>query len=78
MKPDRPQDISQPFLLRVWKEELQGGGAAWCGRLQHIVRGDARLFRSWEGLIDLLESSLRELASEERPGEDEDEDKSSK
>src|SRR3954452_24255802 len=69
MKPRQPQDDSQPFLLRVWKEEIEGGGFAWSGRLQHIVKGDAHLFRSWIGLIELLETNLQDDSSNGQQGE---------
>ncbi|MEO8286989.1 MAG: hypothetical protein ABI670_11195 [Chloroflexota bacterium] len=61
MKSDQPQDDSYPFLLRIWKEEVEGGGSAWAGRLQHIVKGNAHLFRTWAGLIDLLEADLQDV-----------------
>lgn len=57
MKPDQTQDDSQPFLLRVWKEEVEGG-FVWTGRLQHILTGNGHLFHDWSGLIELLEADL--------------------
>lgn len=64
MKSDRSQDSSQPFLLRVWKEEVEGS-VVWAGRLQHILTGKGRLFHDWAGLIEQLESSLRETEGEQ-------------
>lgn len=68
MKSNQPQDDSYPFLLRVWKEEKEGGDPAWAGRLQHLVRGNAHLFRDWSGLIDLLEADLQEAQDGEPSG----------
>ena len=58
MKLDSNQDNSQPFLLRVWKEVGAEGTIAWCGKLQHIVNGDAHLFRDWPTLLALLEANF--------------------
>src|SRR6476620_2158182 len=66
MKPSYRQDNSQPFLLRVWKEESEGGFVTWCGKLQHIVNGGAYLFRDWATLTSLLEANLQEGAGSEQ------------
>ena len=68
MKSSYGQDDSQPFLLRVWKEEAEGGDITWCGKLQHIINGDAFLFRDWATLTALLEANLQENDIEEQPG----------
>jgi hypothetical protein len=59
MKPGHSLDHSQPFLLRVWKEEGEEGAIAWCGKLQHIVNGHSHLFRDWATLAALLEASFQ-------------------
>jgi hypothetical protein len=66
MKSNYGQDNSQPFLLRVWREEVEGTPTTWCGKLQHIVNGKAYLFRDWATLTALLEANLREDNSDEQ------------
>jgi hypothetical protein len=34
--------------------EGSDSGIEWCGKLQHIVSGQAQYFRGWPTLIDLL------------------------
>jgi hypothetical protein len=86
MKPDtgRSRDDSQPFLLRIWKEEAEGretggdvddgeeGAIAWRGKLLHIVKGDAHLFSGWPALIALLEASFQSEGSGEAQHDDSD------
>jgi hypothetical protein len=64
------REHSQLFLVRLWTEqgsegsegsdESKGEGEGsdsrieWCGKLQHIVSGQAQYFRGWPTLIDLL------------------------
>ena len=58
---------SYVFLLRLWPQEAGGeangtanspahGRAepAWCGRVQHVMSGEAHNFQDWPGLVDLL------------------------
>jgi limonene-1,2-epoxide hydrolase len=58
------REHSQLFLVRLWGEEGNEGGdtegreggdqITWCGKLQHVVSGQAEYFRGWPTLIDLL------------------------
>ena len=59
------REHSQLFLVRLWTEEGNdcsdsegregsGGQIKWCGKLQHVVSGQAQYFRGWPTLIDLL------------------------
>jgi hypothetical protein len=66
MKSGQSLDHSQPFLLRVWKEEGEEGAVAWCGKLQHIVNGDSHLFRDWATLAALLEASFQNVDDPEQ------------
>jgi hypothetical protein len=50
---------SYVFLLRLWPQEATGTGnstaeATWCGRVQHVMSGEAHNFQDWPGLVDLL------------------------
>jgi hypothetical protein len=69
---DRGQELSQLFLVRLWKhatngsdiEIVESGGGSlieieWCGKLQHVVSGQAHYFRGWPTLIDLLEEMAK-------------------
>jgi hypothetical protein len=61
----KDREHSQLFLVRLWAEEGNegseskgsegsGGQIKWCGKLQHVVSGQASYFRGWPTLIDLL------------------------
>ena len=63
------QGETQLFLLRLWLEELpqtgceqsgvdNGASAAWRGKVQHVVRGEAHAFTGWDMLIYCLEAML--------------------
>jgi hypothetical protein len=50
---------SHLFLVRLWPKSKEANGRAegewcWCGRVQHVLSGEAHNFRDWPGLIDLL------------------------
>jgi len=49
---------SDLFLLRVWSEETENGAITWCGKVQRTTTGEARFFRDWPQLIDLLLTML--------------------
>jgi hypothetical protein len=44
------------FILRLWEE--QEGSGAWVGRVQHVLRGDARSFSDLETLAECLTAML--------------------
>src|SRR5436305_15243472 len=64
------REHSQLFLVRLWTEQGSEGSEGsheskregegsdswieWCGKLQHVVSGQAQYFRGWPTLIDLL------------------------
>ena len=71
------REHSQLFLVRLWTEESSEGGdesngdgggsdsrIEWCGKLQHVVSGQAQYFRGWPTLIDLL----LEMSGADAPG----------
>jgi hypothetical protein len=65
-------DTRQPrqshlFTVRLWSEEIDEGQAEWRGKLQHIISGEIRYFRDWDGLIALLQTMLSQRESG-RPG----------
>jgi len=47
------------FTVRVWREELGAGRVEWRGKVQYLLTGEARYFRSWQQLIDQLALSLQ-------------------
>ena len=69
---------SQLFLLRLWLEEgsraisektsLDRGDIEleWHGKVQHVVRGEAQAFTSWEGMIACIEAMLMRDIAEPR------------
>jgi len=72
---DMDREHSQLFLVRLWAEEssdgrdIEGSGTqgAWCGKLQHVVSGQAQYFRGWPTLIDLLLEMARAGNIDARP-----------
>lgn len=51
---------SHLFILRLWSEEDEEGNAEWCGKVQHVITGQAQPFRTWPSLVDLLREMLTE------------------
>jgi hypothetical protein len=54
---------SYVFLLRLWPQEANGTAHStangtvdtrWCGRVQHVMSGEAHNFQDWPALVDLL------------------------
>ena len=50
---DRPADntASQLFTVRLWPHDLGDGRIEWRGKVQHMLSGETRYFREWQGLI---------------------------
>lgn len=59
-KGGRPEE--HIFILRLW-EEREGSGV-WVGRVQHVLRGDARSFSGLETLAECLTAMLPHHAGE--------------
>ena len=53
---------SQLFTLRIWSEEISNGHTEWRGRLQHGLHGEARHFRGWSNLVDIINEFLTQSA----------------
>ncbi len=49
---------TQLFLVRVWEEQRGLHAGEWCGRVQHVIRGEAYSFVGWETLKHYLEAML--------------------
>jgi hypothetical protein len=56
MIPNQDQQ-SHLFLVRFWSEEVGEAGERkeLCGRVQHVLSGEAHTFHDWQVLIDLLQ-----------------------
>lgn len=50
------EGVSQLFLLRLWPGEP--GGPEWCGKLQHVMSGEASDFADWSMLVSSLQQML--------------------
>lgn len=50
------------FTLRLWTEQPGDDQIEWRGQLRHVLSGEVRNFRTWEGLLSCLE----EMASLDR------------
>ncbi len=55
------------FILRIWREMLDGGQAEWRGRVQLVPGGELLYFRTWDALVEHIVDALPGGAS--RPGE---------
>ena len=49
---------SHLFTLRVWPEEVAGGGVEWRGKVQHVENGETLYFRDWQDLTQFLLQTL--------------------
>lgn len=47
---------SQLFLLRLWPGAP--GGPEWCGKVQHVMSGEASDFADWPMLVACLQQML--------------------
>jgi hypothetical protein len=56
------QNTSQLFLVRLWPDEE--GRPEWCGKVQHVMSGEAMDFRDWPMLIARLQAMLPTMAAE--------------
>ena len=70
MERDSSRPRSHLFLVRLWADQDADGQAAWCGKVQYLASGDARYFRDWPTLIDLLRAILPSLTPDGSPGTD--------
>ncbi len=68
MERDASRPRSHLFLVRLWADQDADGQAAWCGKVQYLASGDARYFRDWPTLIDLLRAILPSVPSDGSPG----------
>jgi len=46
---------SQLFIMRLWQEADAEGKEQWCGKVQHVLSGQAQKFCGWQNLIELLQ-----------------------
>jgi hypothetical protein len=58
-------DKSSLFLVRIWTAEEDLGGLKWCGKVQHVISGEARPFADWSELeVNMLKMLQFEAESE--------------
>ena len=58
MNDSQPRVREQLFILRLWREVLDGGRSEWRGRVQHVGSGEVRYFRAWRILIQFIVAML--------------------
>ncbi len=46
------------FVLRIWREPLEGERYEWRGRLKSVPDGQIYYFRTWPALIEEILQSL--------------------
>ena len=46
---------SHLYMLRLWKSHSTKGAEEWCGRVQHVISGEAYSFQGWPQLLQHLE-----------------------
>ena len=50
--------LSTLFTLRVWSEPRNDDQVEWRGQVRHVLSGEVRYFRQWEGLVCCLEEMI--------------------
>ncbi|HST06228.1 MAG TPA: hypothetical protein VLQ48_16055 [Chloroflexia bacterium] len=56
MKAKNMDGGSQLFLVRLWASEVDG--PEWCGKVQHVISGEACDFSDWPTLVSRLQEML--------------------
>jgi hypothetical protein len=51
----RPALHSHLYTVRLWKSRRTKGAEEWCGRVQHVISGEAHSFQGWLQLLNHLE-----------------------
>lgn len=46
------------FTVRVWREALSSQQFEWRGQVEFLSTGEQVFFRTWQGLIEILQSFL--------------------
>lgn len=54
---------SHLFTVRLWLEVVDEHQMEMRGQVQHTLSGEARYFRDWETLIDLLAAMFSDMTS---------------
>lgn len=67
MESARLENIEMPrsrlFLVRLWREQLDGDTTEWRGQVLAPLTGQELYFRGWDGLVTVLEKMLELLDS---------------
>jgi hypothetical protein len=58
MNDSQPRVREQLFILRLWREVLNGGRAEWRGEVRYVASGEVRYFRKWSALIQFIVAML--------------------
>lgn len=61
---------SHLFIVRIWNAP-GSDGRAWCGRVQHVLRGESHSFSGWPELMSVFEAMLSASDGSHIPHEDE-------
>lgn len=48
------------FAVRLWKEELGGGGSEYRGSVRDVTTGAFRSFRDWSDLVAFMVARIEE------------------
>jgi hypothetical protein len=51
------------FNVRVWSEDIGGGHREWRGRVFDVTSGEARYFRDWSVLVEIVTGSLADTGA---------------
>jgi hypothetical protein len=66
---DKSREPDHLFIVRLWREVLDGGRGEWRGRIQHTGSGEVRYFRTWRALIKFIVTTLGSSAKDEHRDE---------
>lgn len=53
-------DQSQLFVVRLWQENAQDDSVEYRGRVQHVLSGETRHFRTWTALVEFLITQIEQ------------------
>lgn len=61
MTDERQPRRTQLFTVRLWVEQIEPDRAEVRGRVQYVLSGDARYFRTWQELTNFFDLMLQEV-----------------
>ena len=70
MTAERQHRRTHLFAVRLWVERLAPDRTEVRGRVQHVLSGEARYFRTWQELTSFFDVTLQEVEAPHSPPRD--------